>query len=110
MEILNETLGNIAKEFEIKSTPLTKFVGIKIKQDKKTGVISLLQSTSILDLLKKFNMDECKSTTVPMQPNLDLILAEKCDDALPFRELIESLLFIGRTACPYISYAAANLT
>jgi hypothetical protein len=83
-------------------------VGIQIKEDKKTGVISLLQSTSILDLLKKFHMDECKPTTVPMQPNLDLILAENFDDVLPFRELIGSLLFIRRTS-PDISYVVAKL-
>jgi hypothetical protein len=82
MEILNEILGNVAKEFEIQGAPLTKFVGTQIKEDKKTGVISRLQSTCILDVLNKFSMGECKPTTVPIKPNLHFILAEKYDTSV----------------------------
>jgi hypothetical protein len=63
MDILYEILGNLAKEFEIQSAALIKFVGIQIKEDQKTGVISRMQSTCILDLLNKFSMDELKPTT-----------------------------------------------
>jgi hypothetical protein len=107
--LLNEILEKIGTEFEIKCTPLTKFVGMQIELNERSGDIGILQSTSILDLMKRFNMEECNPTTVPMQPNLDLVLAVQCDESFPFRELIGSLLFIARTTRPNIAYAVAKL-
>jgi hypothetical protein len=54
-------------------------------------------------------MTDCKIAAAPMQPNLNLALAEQSKEELPYRELIGSLLFIARTTRPDIAYSVAKL-
>ena len=49
---------------------VTFFLGHQIKQ-KKNGVF-ICQSKYVRDLLKKYNMDQCKSTSTPMSTKFSL--------------------------------------
>jgi len=106
--LVEELLNRIGKKFEIKVTPLSS-LSIQISQSKNTGIIALGQQTSIENLLLKFNMQDCKETSVPMQPNLKLIPAENSDESLPYRELIGSILFIARTTRRDIAFAVNKM-
>ena len=53
------------KEFEMSDLGLVKyFLGIQVKQSK--GEIFISQEKYIDDLLKKFQMDKCKSVSTPI--------------------------------------------
>jgi hypothetical protein len=108
-KMLQKILQQIGQQFEIKITPLTQFLGIGVVYDQGSSTISLTQTKAIEDLLTKFRMQDCKPASIPMQPNLNLAIAEKSDEKLPYRELIGSLLFIARTTRPDIAYAVGKL-
>jgi len=70
---LDYIYNKIGEQFEVTSTPLTKFVGMQV-ECQADRAISILQSTSIQDLLEKFNKADSKPNTVPMQDTTDLRL------------------------------------
>ena len=46
---------------------INTILGIKVRRDKKNGVLSLSLEKYALIVLKKFNMQDCKSAEVPLQ-------------------------------------------
>jgi hypothetical protein len=99
------------------------YLGMRCKQNKKTGTIKLDQSKYIDDILSKFHdwLGAEKNRTVPMQPNLVLPKwTEEYDDGLtekqtymvknfPYRQVVGSLLYMSIWTRPDISYAIGKL-
>jgi hypothetical protein len=83
---MSNILTAMQKEFDVKTTELTQFLGIGINYDRKRSEIFLCQTKAIHDMLIKFNMSECKPASVPMPPNLGLLPYEECNTTLPDRE------------------------
>ncbi|KAK2359506.1 putative mitochondrial protein [Trifolium repens] len=82
-------------EFEMSMMGELKFfLGIQINQTEKGTFIH--QSKYIKDLLKKFNLEDCKPMNTPMHPTLSLGIEEsegKVDQKL-YRGMIGSLLYL----------------
>jgi hypothetical protein len=108
MSPIDWVLDKLAGEFEVQVKEVDVFVGIEIIQNEEG--MNLTQILYIQDMLHKFNMSECRSASVPMQPNLELLKAEQCDESLPYRELIGSLLFLARVTRPDIMFAVGKLS
>jgi hypothetical protein len=106
-DIIQTVLATIESKFELKSGEATTYVGLEITQMR--GEILLTQNAYINSVLETFNMTDCKPTSVPMQPNQELIPATVCDDHLPYRELIGCLIFLARSTRPDIAYATSKL-
>jgi len=106
--LIDQILTKLGEEFQItvKDDP-SMFVGIEIFRGRQG--ISLTQTGYIQDMLRKFNMINCRASSVPLQPNVDLVPAEVTDTELPFRELIGSLLFLARVTRPDIMFAVSKL-
>ena len=73
---------------------LTFFLGFQVKQMREGIFISQEKYTK--DLLKRFNMDECKPIKTPMPSNghLDLDEGGKMVDQTLYRSMIGSLLYL----------------
>lgn len=103
-------LKQIRMNFEIKVTDPNTFVGIELQWDNSSGTLKLSQKEYINSILKKFNMLLSKPASVPMQPNLDLKPYDECEENLPYRELIGSLLFLARVTRPDIAFPVSKLS
>ena len=83
------------KKFEMKDLGLIRyFLGIQVKQSLRKIFIS--QEKYVADLLKKFNMSECKLVASPMTINEKLqqnVGALKVDST-SFRRLVGSLIYL----------------
>ena len=73
---------------------LTFFLGFHVKQMREG--IFIYQEKYTKDLLKRFNMDECKPIKTPMTSNghLDLDEGGKTVDQTLYRSMIGSLLYL----------------
>lgn len=69
------------REFEMKDLGLiSDFLGINVRQNLKSGVTELCQKTYLENVLKRFNMYNCKPICTPMDQNFDIrILENKCE-------------------------------
>ena len=78
------------------------FLGFQVKKMRERIFISQEKYTK--DLLKRFNMDECKpnNTPIPSNGHLDLDEGDKMVDQTLYRSMIGSLLYLphlGLTSC-----------
>ena len=105
---IEQFLCQIKQKFEVKISDPTNFVGIEIQQE-HDGSLVLTQKAYIASILKRFCMEECKQSSVPMQPNTNLELAKVADEKYPYRELIGSLIFLARTTRIDIAFATSRM-
>ncbi|KAI5727868.1 hypothetical protein M8J77_007947 [Diaphorina citri] len=86
---------------------ISKFLGMNITQEKDKIIIN--QTEYIKLILKKFNMDQCKPVTVPIEPNFiysgdyDSKYEAKC------RSLIGALLYVSLCSRPDIMVSVSIL-
>jgi hypothetical protein len=63
----------LSQEFEMKDLgELTYFFGIQVMRDRNKGKISLGQPKYIGEILKSFNMENCKLVATPLEANRKL--------------------------------------
>ncbi|KAE8673149.1 hypothetical protein F3Y22_tig00111810pilonHSYRG00151 [Hibiscus syriacus] len=106
-EIL-QTKENLSVRFQMKELgQLKHFLGLEV--DRTHEGIFLCQQKYAKDLLKRFGMLECKSTSTPMEPNIKMCAHEGKDleDATMYRQLVGSLIYLTLTR-PDISYAVGE--
>ena len=84
---------------------LTFFLRLQIKQ-KKDGIF-ICQSKYVRDLLKKYNMDQCKTANTPMSAtlSLDQDINGKSVDQKTYRGMIGSWLYLPASR-PNIMFSA----
>lgn len=97
---------------------VSSVLGIRVTRDRKAGVISLDQMQYIADVLKRFNMDECKSASAPMDPNqkiapkqIPTTEEEKVEmKRIPYRQAVGALLFCSQITRPDINFVVNMLS
>jgi hypothetical protein len=85
----------MSKEFEISMIgELTLFLGSQVKQKKEGNFLSQEKYTK--DLLKRFEMEDCKPIKTPMPTNVHLDLNEggKPVDQILYRSMIGCLMYL----------------
>lgn len=82
-----------------------KFLGLKI--EKFNNMLFLSQTDLIQKVLLKFNMQDCKTTNIPIQVKLNLNSYEhkNVNETLPYRELIGFLMYIMLGTRPDLCYS-----
>jgi hypothetical protein len=89
---------DLASEFEMKDIGLMHyFLGLEVWQ--RTGQIFLGQGKYAADILRGFEMTDCKPMSMPMKTNLkklDAFESELVDPTL-YRQLIGSLMYLVNT-------------
>ncbi|KAL2470537.1 putative mitochondrial protein [Abeliophyllum distichum] len=106
--MVDEFKNKMMKDFEMSDLGLMRyFLGIQVKQS--SSRIFLSQEKYIDDVLKKFNMSQCKLVSTPMALNEKLQVndnAEKIDVTF-YRKLIGSLIYLNTR--PDFTYSVSIL-
>ena len=85
------------------------FLGIEVWQS--PGRIFLNQGKYTVEILKRFDMLECKSMNTPMEAKLKLLVDTSSDliDATLYRQIVGSLMYMKNTR-PDICFAVNTLS
>ena len=101
---------DLASEFEMKDLGLMHyFLGMEVWQS--SGHIFLGQGKYAVDILRRFEMEDCRPMSTPMITNLKKLVASESElvDPTLYRQLIGSLMYLVNTR-PDISFAVNTLS
>jgi hypothetical protein len=108
-KLIAECKKRLASEFETKDLGLMHyFLGLEVWQSPKR--IFLNQGKYAVEILKRFDMLECKSMNTPMEAKLKLLVDTSSEliDAMLYRQIIGSLMYLTNTR-PDICFAVNTL-
>jgi hypothetical protein len=109
-KLIIECKQRLAAEFEMKDLGLMHyFLGLEVWQSPER--IFLNQGKYTVEILKRFDMLECKSMNTPMEVKLKLLVDTSSDliDATLYRQIIGSLMYLTNTR-PDICFAVNTLS
>ena len=109
-KFIKDCKGNLATEFNMRDMGQTHyFLGLEVWQQKEE--IFLGQGRYTTEILKRFQMEDCRPMATPMITNWKKIDKTEDDEADPtlYRQLIGSLMYLVNTR-PYICYAMNTLS
>lgn len=91
----------------------TECIGIRINQSRTK--IEIDQEKYIVELLKKYNMYDCKSVKTPSDPNVKLTVqtineSSEITGTVPYQEIVGSLLYLSQGTRPDIAYAVNDVS
>lgn len=100
--------NDLSKYFSLKDLGyLSYYLGLNII--KQNDEIRVHQKNYINDLLRKFGMESCKTSTTPLSGKLE-VSTNSDTDQYPYQELIGCLMFLSVNTRPDISYATSYLS
>ena len=105
-----ENKKRLAEEFEMKDLGLMHyFLGLEVWQSSEG--IFLNQGKYAVEILKRFNMLNCKALSTPMDSNLKLLTDDSSElvDVTLYRQIIGSLMYLTNTR-PDICFAVNTLS
>jgi hypothetical protein len=109
-KLITECKKRLAAEFEMKDLGLMHyFLGLEVWQSPERIVLN--QGKYTVEILKRFDMLECKSMNTPMETKLKLLVDTSSDfiDATLYRQIIGSLMYLTNTR-PNICFAVNTLS
>lgn len=111
LEQLDKFIKVFGEKFPIKVVDPCWYLGMHIEHDRIKGTITVTQEAFIDALLEQFQMVDCKTCSTPAAPGTKLTKADTADaiEDFPYRELVGSLLWLGRCSRPDIIYAVNQL-
>ena len=102
--------------FDIKDFGNASYVlGIRIFRDRQCRMLQLSQSQYLTDVLTRFQMQECKGISTPMDTNQKLHKGTRLGaeqeviDRLPYQKLVGSLMYAMIGTRPDLAYAVGSL-
>ena len=108
--LIKNVLSKLKSKFEIVVTKPNVFVGVEITRSFKTKKIFINQKTYAMNVIKRFGMESAKPVSTPIECNINLMNAKKCDESIPYREIIGSLMFLASVSRPDIAYSVNYLS
>lgn len=108
---INKLKEDLSNEFKMKDLGEIKtFMGINFNHDKINNIVTLDQQEYISKILEKFDMTNCNSISIPMEPKL--YLKKHCgkQTLFPYRELLGSLMYLMIATRPDLCYAICYLS
>lgn len=112
-ESLEFFISTLKRKFEITCNEPSCYVGMEIKRDRKMKTISVNQQGYISRMLRRFGMEDCKTTTSPVNSSINLSeLKEEeaiTEKRFPYREAVGCLNYIAQISRPDIAYIVGNL-
>jgi hypothetical protein len=108
--LITECKKRLASEFEMKDLGLMHyFLGLEVWQSQER--IFLNQGKYAVEILKRFDMLECKSMNTPMETKLKLLVDTSSEliDATLYKQIIGSLMYLTNTR-PDICFAVNTLS
>jgi hypothetical protein len=108
--LITDCKKKLVAEFEMKDLGLMHyFLGLEVWQSPEK--IFLNQGKYAVEILKRFDMLECKSMNTPMETNLKLLVDTSSElvDATLYRQIIGSLMYLTNTR-PDICFVVNTLS
>ena len=99
--------------FKMKDIGSANFIlGMKITRDRKAGKLWIDQELYLQDIIKRFNMMECKGVSTPIDANQKLSseLSPNSEDEINEMKKIPYLLYAAQISQPDITYAVGALS
>ena len=105
------TKNNLKTRFEMTDSGKCAFVlGIELL-DGTNGSVTLCQRRYVNDILKRFNMDECKAVASPVDVSSQLVSSDATTKVnAPFREAVGALMHLTTATRPDIAYAVSYVS
>ena len=99
--------SHLMKKFVMKDLGVASCcVGLRIRRDRKNGIIYVDQETYSKEILARFNMTDCKPVFTPADENTKLLKSSKIvEDNIPYQEAVGSLLYLAQGTRPDLAYA-----
>jgi hypothetical protein len=108
--LITKCKKKLVAEFEMKDLgPMHYFLGLEVWQSPEK--IFLNQGMYAIEILKRFDMLECKAMNTPMETNLKLMVDTSSEliDATLYRQIIGSLVYLTNTR-PDICFVVNTLS
>lgn len=106
-------LDYFEKHFEITIEEANCFVGLQIERDPLNNTLKIHQRSYLEKVLRKFNMEDCKVLSTPMDINAKLTKStEKSNNEknYPYKEAVGSLIYLMIGSRPDIAYSVGKLS
>lgn len=106
-----DLINKLSCKFEIKDLgQIKQCLGLRVNFN--NNVITVDQEQYVENLLKRFNMLDCKTAETPMEINLKLEKSQNscCDNKYPYRQLVGSLMYLAVLTRPDIAYSVNYLS
>ena len=102
----------LRKEFEISDLgPVLFFLGMEIVRDRQTRQLTLSQKRYTLDVLRRFDMTNCNSKSIPITVGSQLFKAgEQLPTSNRYAELVGSVMYLAISTRPDLSQAVGVLS
>ena len=98
-KILQDTKQALSKRFEMTDMGQLKyFLGMEIKQDTTTAMVSMRQTKFAKDILSKFNMEKSNPVKTPQDPGLKLTKS-MCEGGCKHDETMAHVLYRNAVGC-----------
>ncbi|GMF37221.1 unnamed protein product [Phytophthora fragariaefolia] len=84
------------------------FLGIRITMDTTRGITTMDQTQYASEVLRRFEMDECRPQKTPLDKGAILYNRAEADDAadqVTYRQAVGALLYLARVTRPDIAFA-----
>ncbi|THH08422.1 hypothetical protein EW146_g8993 [Bondarzewia mesenterica] len=118
ISLIDDFKARLRKHVEVTDLgELHWLLGIEIKRDRDAGTIHLCQRSYINSILCRFNFDELKPVSTPMEPQNRLSTAQSPSTTseiatmhdVPYREAVSAVQWTSLTTCPDISFAVSTV-
>jgi len=107
--IIQETKEFLKSQFEMKDIGILHFIlGIQVNRTRNGG-IQLHQEKYIRELLKKYNMLDCKGSDIPMS-RYNREDSPTMKEPTTYRELVGSLNYLANCTRPDLAYAVSHFS
>jgi hypothetical protein len=77
-----EIINYLSKNFEMRSSEANHFVGLSIHRKRKEKFVYVSQSDYTSKIIRRFHMDQCNPTNLPVTPGLYLSKSETEEEAI----------------------------
>lgn len=111
LDLVKKVKSELSSKFKLKDKQELKyFLGLEIDHNREEGTLKVKQSNYTMKLLKRFNMEKCSISNVPIDPsivNLNHVNNEQCTKFVdkPYRELIGSLMYLMLGSRPDLCFS-----
>lgn len=108
LALVKEVKRRFVEEFEMSDVGEVKnFLGMKVERDIEERTLKISQRGFLENLLRRFNMQDCKPISTPMECRLRLERGKPGEQTdKPYRELVGCLMHVGFTSRPDLCMTA----
>lgn len=89
---------------------IKEYLGINVEYDYRKCEMKLSQTTYIESLVNKYQLQNSRLYSTPMETKLRIEKAEKCESDIKYRNLIGALLYISSSTRPDVSHSVNYLS